>query len=363
MADTRDIYGSTPRPGEGGGAPVPPVPGSSKPPPVRRAIIVFIGMIASMIGVALYFASLEEEEIPGGEFVASPSEPLARSTNAPPAETNLPPEVSAIESLLSDLGSGQQASPSNLSPQKMAEAMTFVRAAQQYIRDQDMDAAEREIGKALVVWPDMNIAIRLLGSIYTQRGQFDRAIALLERSLEREPFSAETLNNLAINYMQKGMMAKAEELLTTSLQIRPDYAVAQMNLAFVHLRLNRYDLAAENFELSLRQMPNHMGAINNLAVCLVRLGDYERAREMFLGLVESYPDRPTSYFNIAITYVIERNEAEALAWIRKGAERTPPSQLQVMLSDPDFEPVRNHPEFQQIIRERFPDIPARAPTP
>ena len=41
-------------------------------------------------------------------------------------------------------------------------------------------------------------------------GQFEQAILVLEQALESDPFSAETLNNLATAYMQKGMMDKAE---------------------------------------------------------------------------------------------------------------------------------------------------------
>ena len=363
MSDSRDIYGKAPRGESDSAATNPPAPGSGNAPPHRRAIIIVVGMVVLMVAAALYFNSLEGQSSEEDEYFLPAVKPAADTNDTVAATNTPPPEITAIESLLADLGAGQQTPSSTLSPQKMAEAMAHVRSAQQYARDRDMDAAEREIGKALIVWPDMNIAIRLLGSIYTQRGQFDRAIALLERSLEREPFSAETLNNLAINYMQKNNMAKSEELLITALQVRPDYAVAQMNLAFVHLRLNRYDLAAEYFELALRQMPGNFGAMNNLAVSLLRLGDYQRAREIFTELIEKSPERVTSYFNLAITYVMEKNEADALVWIRKGAEKTPPSQLQAMLSDPDFDTIRSLSEFQQIIRDRFPDIPSRNPTP
>lgn len=359
MAEDRDIYKADKKPAEPLYADQEAPARKPDAPPHRKAIAILIGMILLMGAVALFFYQQEEPEFTeeGGLFLR---ELDAASTNAAVVTNATPPEFAAIESLLTDLGGRDQSQPSTLSPQKMAEAMSHVRSAQQYVRDRDMDAAEREVGKALVVWPDMNIAIRLLGSIYTQRGQFDEAIALLEKSLEREPFSAETLNNLSINYMQKGMMGKAEELLITSLQIRPDYAVAYMNLGFVNLRMNRFDLAAENFELGLRQMPGNPAVINNLAVALIRMGDLEGARRHLNTLIEENPSRSTAYFNLAITYVMGGDDATALEWLRRGADQSTLSQLQAYLSDPDLDPLRNHPEFRQLLAERFPDVPSRS---
>lgn len=357
MADNGDIYKKPPGPErdfpEDGGT----TPSTPPSPPHYKAIVILIGMALLLGAVAVYFAPEDAEEF---ETLPEPPPPRAAATN----RTEVSPGRAAIDALMADFTASEQAPPTTLSPQKMAEAMGHVRAAQDYVRVRDMDSAEREVGKALSVWPDMNIAIRLLGSIYTQRGQFDQAIRLLERSLEIEPFSAETLNNLAINYLQKGMMGKAEELLVTALQIRPDYAVSFLNLGFLHLRMNRYDLAAENFELGLRQMPDNPAVLNNLAVCLMRLGNLEQAREKLQALLDLNPDRLNGYFNMAITYVMGDDLENAFIWLRRGAERASPSQLQSFLADPDFNPIRNHPEFEQLVRERFPDVPARsAPTP
>jgi Tfp pilus assembly protein PilF len=330
------------------------------PPPHRRALVILVIMISLLGFVAWWFYQREGQE-EQGDFDHMSNR--ASSTNTVLATNRIAPTIASVESLLTDLGGLDQAPPPTLSPQKMAEAMSYVRSAQQYIRSRDMNGAERETLKALEVWPDMNLAIRLLGSIYTQRGQFDQAVVLLEKSLAREPFSAETLNNLAINYMQKGMMSRSEELLVTSLQIRPDYAVAFINLGFIHLRLGRHDLAVENFELGLKQMPGNPGVLNNLAVCLIRLGDYAAARERLNELIASSPSRAPAYFNMAISFVLEQNLDAALEWISRGADFCTPSQLQAYLADADFDSIRSHPSFQQIIRERFPDIPSRPPVP
>lgn len=337
-----------------------PLPPPDFKPPHRKAIVILVLMVTVLIAVVIYF-NRSQSEGSDSEFAHLLGQPVVSTNVVNERPTRAPSSSESFESLLTDLGISSQSPPPTLSPQKMAESMSYIRSAQQYIRSRDMEGGEREIMKALQVWPDMNIAIRLLGSIYTQRGQFDQAIVLLEKSLSKEPFSAEVLNNLAINYMQKGMMAKAEELLLTSLQIRQDYGVAYINLGFVHLRSGRYDLAAEMFERGLEYIPDSPGVLNNLAVCLIRMGDYENARKKLQELIETTPNRSTAYFNMAISYVLEQNFTVALDWIRKGADFCTPSQLQSYLSDSDFDSLRSHPEFQQIIQERFPDIPTLPP--
>jgi len=360
MKDHQDIYSKPAQPG--GNAPVyEPMPPPNYRPPHYKAIAFVVFMVLLLVGVATYFSIQDDRDDPG-EYAHLLTRP-SPDTNAPAVGSRPLSDTASIESLLTDISSSSaQEPPPTLSPQKMAEAMGLVRSAQQYIRSRDMERAEQEIAKALVVWPDMNIAVRLLGSIYTQRGQFDQAIVLLERSLVRDPFSAETLNNLAINYMQKGMMGKAEELLITSLQIRPEYAVAYINLGFVHLRQGRYDLAAENFELGLRRSPESPGVLNNLAVSLIRLGDLDGAREQLNKLIELAPNRATAYFNMSISYVLERDYETAMEWIRRGADFCTPTQLQSYLADGDFDSMRSMPEFQQLLREKFPDIPHRIPS-
>ncbi len=250
-----------------------------------------------------------------------------------------------------------------IAPVKMAEAMGHIRIAQQYLRQREWDRAESEVRQSLEIWPEMNVGLLMLGSIFTQRGQLDQAILMLERVLKKDPFNPETFNNLAINYMQKEMMGKAEELLITSLQIRPDYFTANLNLGLLYLRWGRYDQAADHYLVALKELPDHPSLLNNLAVCYIRMGDYEEARRYLEQLIRTSPERSAPYFNMAITYTLDDNVNEALRWIREGARHTTPSRMQAFLSDSDFNSIREHPEFKRILREAFPDIPVMTGVP
>jgi len=241
--------------------------------------------------------------------------------------------------------------------QKIAEAMTQVRQAYKYMESREWDGAERHGLEALKLWPDMNAAMRLLGFVYTQRGQFDQAIAILQKSLETEPFSAETFNNLATAHMQKWELSMAEDLLHTALEINPDYVVSHINIGLLHLINGRYELAADHLQRALEISPDMVNVRNNLAVAMIRLGRYDEARRQLDTIMREMPGRASAYFNMAITYVQERNADEALLWLHRGAKLCSPVVCRNYLADTDFDPIRNHPGFQALIENLYPELP------
>ena len=243
-------------------------------------------------------------------------------------------------------------------PERMAQAMAETRTANDYLVARDWNSAETHARKALELAPDMNAGLRLLGVVYTQRGQFDQAIAILEKAMRLDPYNAETYNNLSTAYMQKGQYDKAEELLQTSLQIMPGYRIAFLNLGLLALLRGNFEAAADYLERAIEQVPDDPPPRNNLAVALIRLGRYDEARHHLQYIIDRYPELPNAYFNMAITYVLENQFPEAMKWIKTGAGRCSPIASQQFLADGDFNALRGTPEFQSFIKSLYPDIPA-----
>ena len=319
-----------------------------------RNTVVFSAVMLLLLGIATWIISLQEKK---GD-IALPEPPPSTSPmltmSAPLIMSNLTPtQLSAPVTIAPP--SAEEAA--QIDPDKMAKAMGETRMANDYLMARDLDKAELHARKALEIWPTMNAAMRLLGVVHTQRGQFDQAIFELEKALEKDPFSAETYNNLATAYMQKGQMEKAEELLNTSLQITPDYRIAFLNLGLLNLARGRYEAAADYLERGLEQNPNDPSPRNNLAVALMRIGRYDESRKHLLYLINLTPAVPNWYFNMAITYVLESNFPEAMTWIQKGARLCSPMACQKFLSDNDFNPMREYPDFKKLIESLSPSIP------
>ena len=325
----------------------------------RRKTIIFSVLLVAFAAFAVLFAlnsgkTKEEQDLLRDRLVT----PTVNTNPAPRAVAPVLPRPTPLDDFTFRSDSTSVVAVSEISPQKMADAMASIRAANEYLSARDWDRAEMHVTNALAIWPDMNVAMRMRGVIYTQRGQFDEAIDVLERALKRDPFSAEAFNTLATAYMQKRVFDKAEELLQTSLSIRPGYAVAQVNLGLLYVLMQKYELAVEQLEAAAPQLPDNPAIPNNLAVCLIRLTRYEDARIRLQDLVKADPKRAAPYFNMAITYTLQQDMTNAMKWVRDGAARCSPADVQRFLGDRDFDTLRNTPEYKAFLRELYPQLPA-----
>lgn len=355
MDEQRDIYQESEPPAPPEPAPLPePTPAQVRAKTLRNTV-VFSAIMLVLLGASTWFISVQEKKSKRPELTP---EVVDTTTLTPRPAAPAGPVPAAAPLAAAPIVAPAPAEPAPaIDPEKMAQAMGETRIANEYLIAHDLDRAEVHARKALEIAPDLNAALRLVGVVYTQRGQFDQAVEILERSLAADPYNPETYNNLATAYMQKGMMDKAEELLQTSLQIVPGYTVAFLNLGLMNLLRGRYDAAADYFERAIERLPNDPSARVNLAVCLMRLGRYEDARGHLQTALNVAPDLPGTYFNMAISYVLDGNFDEAMAWIRRGAEHCSPVQCQKYLADADFNALRNHPPFQAFLNSLYPDLP------
>jgi Flp pilus assembly protein TadD len=340
-----------------------PAPVEIHPAQIRAHTLLntigFTALMLTLLGAAAWFIYLQEkktEKPPTEQAILDTTALLpgrASATNLgavlspEPRRTTVPPATSAA---------GPD-SPLAIEPERMAQAMGETRLAKSYLEAHDFDKAETHARKALEIWPEMNAALRTLGVIYIQRGQFDQAIAILDRALKSDAFSPETYSNLATAYMQKGMLDKAEELLQTALQISPGFHVAYLNLGLLYLMRGRYDASADYLERGLEHVPNDGAARNNLAVCFIRLGKYEEARKHLDLLIRLEPNTASGYFNMAISYVLEKKFDEGMKWIQQGAQRCSPVACQKYLADSDFNLIRSTPPFQKFMESLYPNLP------
>ncbi|MCO5045596.1 MAG: tetratricopeptide repeat protein [Kiritimatiellae bacterium] len=314
----------------------------------RRTIWLSSAMGFLLLAAAVYFFFKDPASNPMLDL-------LRGGTNRAPREVRAPTPLAApsttSEEFATSIDQSAAQAPADLPPQKLADAMSALRKANEYLVNREWDLAEAQTRVALDIWPDMNAALRILGAIYLQRGQFDQAILTLEKALKGDPFGSGTFNNLATAYMQRGQLDRAEDLLLGALQVQPDSGVSQINLGLLYILWGRYEQAAEHLQIAVRVMPDNMSARNNLGVSLMRLGRYEEARSHFRYTLSQRANRPEPYFNTAISFVLERNYPEAMAWLRQGVAQCTPVEAQRLLMDSDLESMRVLPEFQALMRE------------
>ena len=132
---------------------------------------------------------------------------------------------------------------------------------------------------------------------------------------------------------------------------------SQVNLGLLYVLTKRYDVALEHLSAALPAMPENTSILNNIAVCYMRLNRHEEARDRLQDVIRRNPKHAGAYFNIAMSYALQNDTFNAVSWIRQGAAQCTPVDVQRFLTDPDFASLRDKKEYQNLLRELYPQLP------
>ena len=116
----------------------------------------------------------------------------------------------------------------------------------------DVPGAMVELRRAIELNPRNASALRMLGSLLVQSGQYEQDYAhytLVERQI---PPDLTTLTNLAVLSAQAGDSRRAEEQLLRALRLDPNHADTHLNLAEVYLARGELARAVPRYQAFLR---------------------------------------------------------------------------------------------------------------
>ncbi len=120
------------------------------------------------------------------------------------------------------------------------------------------------------------------GIIYSQKGEYNLAIAEFNKALEIDPRSAETFNNRGIAFSQKGEYDLAVSDFIRALEIKPLMANTYHNRGITYVKKGEYALALYDFDRALELDPNGTPAYINRGGLHAQLAcsDWEKACEL-----------------------------------------------------------------------------------
>ena len=318
----------------------------------NRRILAFVAVFTLLLAGALWLV-LREEKRRGTLVVPTAPPPAVPAAPAQPDEPLTAPALPAQTVTAPVLEQSAQ----------MEEALAAYREAAAHLVAKRFEQAEDRALAALKAYPKLAGAQRILGLVYLQQGNLDRAIAVLEASLRNEPFNPEALTNLAFAYFQAQNMGLAMELIETCRRLHPDYKPALLQEGVMRLGQPGSEVAVDVLREAVEAFPNLPGPRNNLAVALARVGDRAGAREQLEKLLEMDPRNFSALFNVGALYAQETNAPAAVPWLRRAMEQIPPAQFRAYLNDPDLATIRESPEFQQFLKELDPVFPGPQPAP
>ena len=171
--------------------------------------------------------------------------------------------------------------------------------------------------------PDCWMAYSNLGSLLSERGKTDEAIADFRRAVELWPNQSKDHNNLGNALVQKGRIAEAIEEFQTALRISPNDPDAETNVGAALLRQGDATGAISHLRRAIEKFPQHAQARINLGNALLQTEQTDAAIEEYKKTLELPFDHAESHYSIAGALRKKGDLDEAIIEYRKAIELRP----------------------------------------
>jgi tetratricopeptide (TPR) repeat protein len=164
----------------------------------------------------------------------------------------------------------------------------------QYLNDGKLDLAEKSLLKALQKKPQLALALNALGLVYVYRRDFVKAIDTINRLIQVDPKFYDAYNLLGTIYTEQGNYQQAKEKLLLAANaeeyLTPENAFA--NLAVLEIKFGKYDAALRYAEKGLFLNRRFAPLYNLKGLALENMNEFAQALENYdkaLALLD-HPD-------------------------------------------------------------------------
>ncbi len=225
-----------------------------------------------------------------------------------------------------------------------AEAHVYL-AETKRILDWDLDGAEAEFNRAVVIDPNSTPSNYFVAALYAARGDRDKALTFLRRADKIDPASLWVSNFACELYRYFGLYDEAITAGERALQLDPTFAhYGEPSLAALYREMGRFDDAIALYEKA-RQFTGRPGF--GLAITYARMNRRKEALETLDGAVEGWGYRPGD--GIAHVHVALGEHDEAIRELEHACEQRSSSLHGVGIA-PEFVPLRSDKRFRSILQ-------------
>ena len=158
-----------------------------------------------------------------------------------------------------------------------ANARDFSAEVEDLFRRGKTDSALASSQAFVVAHPDSSEAHGYLGTMYTEIGRLDDALAAFNRVTELDPGKMDGYRNLALLQAKLGKVEAAIQTLTIGLGKTSNAAELLLERGLVRGNAVQFTEAVADFEQAIKQAPRDLEGYHNLALMLTATGDFDGA--------------------------------------------------------------------------------------
>jgi tetratricopeptide (TPR) repeat protein len=174
-----------------------------------------------------------------------------------------------------------------------------------------MELAKEAYGKVLDHDPDRRRIYLLLGGLYMESGETDRAQDVYSRLTRRFPDNFAGHFYLGRIQAEKKMDSQAEASFLRALKIKPDLEEPRFELIALYRRTGQKDKIAPQYEALLKQHPESVRATAGYGLFLHRNGSGARAATLFKNLGRQSQEDSGVFRHLIRRYIEKKQYADA----------------------------------------------------
>jgi eukaryotic-like serine/threonine-protein kinase len=213
--------------------------------------------------------------------------------------------------------------------------------------DRDWQGAEAEFKRAFEL--NSNLAGSYLGyAFYLQAmGHHQEALASAHRAVQLDPLSPANITDEGRIFYRARQYEKAIALYKQALELDPGYLPALSRIADAYEQLGKFDEALASAQKLINSAGDHRLDRRSLARIYARMGRRREAMEI-VQAIERDGALGGAEFALAAIYSALGDRDHAIAALERGVQQR--SVLAVVFRDPQLDPLRSDPRFQQLMR-------------
>ena len=213
--------------------------------------------------------------------------------------------------------------------------------------DWDWAGAEREFQRALELNPGLALTRMYYAEMLLHQKRFEEALHQIRLVEESDPVSTLARTHEGIIYYGMRQYEQAVKVFRKILELNPNNRGIQRQLA---LALSTQERHQEAIALITQLAPDSsIAQLQWLAYIYAHAGQRGEALKLLAALKVRAAQEPVSPTAFAAIYVGLGDKEQALAWLHKAyAEQS--DHLKSIGIDPMFDPLRNDPQFIEILR-------------
>lgn len=154
----------------------------------------------------------------------------------------------------------------------------------------EFEQALAELNRALEHDPQSAIAYQGRGNTYSSQGNYEQAIADYSAALKIDPKSAQTLVNRGLAFIKRRDPNRAIADYTAAIQLDPNMSLAYLNRGSAYARMTDYDRAIADYNSALLIDAKLPLALFNRGLAHAKKGDHESAIADYYQALELSPN-------------------------------------------------------------------------